>query len=89
MSDLTATIAKAEAYLARFKEGGVMNHIGGQSLPALSGDTFQNHSPVDEGFLCHVARSGAADIDAAARAAQAAFAAWRDMPATNRKKITA
>ena len=87
MSELSANITKAEAYLARFKEGGVMNHIGGKSVPALSGETFENHSPVDEEFLCHVAKSGAADIDAAARSAHAAFAAWRDLPATNRKKI--
>jgi len=47
MSELSANITKAEAYLARFKEGGVMNHIGGKSVPALSGETFENHSPVD------------------------------------------
>ena len=87
MSDLTANIAKANAYLARFKEGGVQNLIAGQSQPALAGASFENHSPVDEDFLCTVAQSGAEDIDAAARAAHAAFPAWRDMPAANRKKI--
>jgi 5-carboxymethyl-2-hydroxymuconic-semialdehyde dehydrogenase len=87
MSDLTANIAKANAYLARFKEGGVQNLIAGQSQPALAGASFENHSPVDEDFLCTVAQSGAEDIDAAARAAHAAFPAWRDMPAAKRKKI--
>ncbi|WP_298680194.1 5-carboxymethyl-2-hydroxymuconate semialdehyde dehydrogenase [uncultured Lentibacter sp.] len=87
MSDLTANIAKANAYLARFKEGGVQNLIAGQSQPALAGASFENHSPVDEDFLCTVAQSGAEDIDAAARAAHDAFPAWRDMPAAKRKKI--
>jgi 5-carboxymethyl-2-hydroxymuconic-semialdehyde dehydrogenase len=64
-----------------------MNRIAGKDCPAASGATFDNHSPVDEAFLCKVAKSGAEDIDAAAKAAQAAFPAWRDLPAAERKKI--
>lgn len=87
MSQLDQNIAQAETYLARFRKDGVQNHIAGETVPALSGATFENHSPVDGTFLCRVAKSDAADIDAAARAAHAAFPAWRDMPAVNRKKI--
>lgn len=87
MSQLDQNIAQAETYLARFRKDGVQNHIAGETVPALSGATFENHSPVDDTFLCRVAKSDAADIDAAARAAHAAFPAWRDMPAVNRKKI--
>lgn len=87
MSELDQNIAKAEAYIARFTESGVMNRIAGKDCPAASGATFDNNSPVDEAFLCKVAKSGAEDIDAAAKAAQAAFPAWRDLPAAERKKI--
>ncbi len=87
MSDLSANIEKANAYLARFKDKGVMNLIDGKSVPALSGQTFDNASPVDEALLCKVAKSDGADIDAAAKAAHAAFPAWRDMPLVERKKI--
>ena len=87
MSELETNIAKAEAYIARFREGAVLNRIGGQDRPAISGATFDNHSPVDEEFLCKVARSGAEDIDAAAQAAHDAFPAWRDMSGKERKKI--
>ena len=87
MSDLATNIAKAETYLARYADSGILNRIGGQDCPAISGETFDNHSPVDEAFLCTVAKSGAADIDAAAQAAHAAFPAWRDLAATERKKI--
>ncbi|MDQ2095034.1 5-carboxymethyl-2-hydroxymuconate semialdehyde dehydrogenase [Rhodalgimonas zhirmunskyi] len=87
MSELENNIAKAEAYLARFRDTGVLNRIGGADCPALSGATFDNTSPVDEGFLCKVAKSGPEDIDAAARAAHDAFAEWRDMPGANRKKV--
>ncbi len=87
MSELVTNIAKAQEYLARFSETGVMNRIGGEDRAAISGATFDNHSPVDEAFLCKVARSGAEDIDAAAEAAHAAFPAWRDITGAERKKI--
>ena len=87
MSELQTNIDKLNTYLARFKETGVMNRIGGRDVPAQSGATFENTSPVDESYICAVAKSGATDIDAAAQAAKAAFPAWRDMPATERKKI--
>jgi 5-carboxymethyl-2-hydroxymuconic-semialdehyde dehydrogenase len=87
MTDLATHQAKLERYLARFRDTGVLNQIGGEARPAASGTTFDNHSPVDEGFICHVARSGAEDVDAAARAAKTAFPAWRDMAATERKAI--
>ena len=47
MSVLDDNIARAEGYLKRFREGGVLNHIGGESVPAASGETFETISPVD------------------------------------------
>jgi 5-carboxymethyl-2-hydroxymuconic-semialdehyde dehydrogenase len=87
MTDLATHQAKLAGYLARFRDTGVLNQIGGEARPAVSGATFDNHSPVDESFICRVARSGAEDVDAAAQAAKAAFPAWRDLPATERKAI--
>jgi 5-carboxymethyl-2-hydroxymuconic-semialdehyde dehydrogenase len=87
MSQLNKNIEKLETYLARFRTGGVLNQIAGQPCPALSGQTFENHSPVDESLIGPVARSGAEDIDKAAQAAKDAFPAWRDMAAAERKKI--
>ena len=48
---------------------------------------FQTTSPVDTSVICDVAHGAAADIARAADAAHDAFAAWRDLPATERKKI--
>lgn len=64
-----------------------MNVINGEHLPAQSGSTFENFSPVDGSFLCHVAEGDAADIDLAARAAAAAFPTWKAMPAKRRRDI--
>jgi 5-carboxymethyl-2-hydroxymuconic-semialdehyde dehydrogenase len=84
---LDANMAKLRPILERIAATGVMNRIGGVDCPASGGRTFANHSPVDESLICDVARGTAADIDAAARAAKAAFPAWRDMDAAAQKKI--
>jgi 5-carboxymethyl-2-hydroxymuconic-semialdehyde dehydrogenase len=86
-SALDANMAKLRPILARIAATGVMNRIGGVDCPASDGATFANHSPIDESLICQVARGTAADIDAAAAAAKAAFPAWREMEAAARKKI--
>ncbi|KUJ73248.1 2-hydroxymuconic semialdehyde dehydrogenase [Ruegeria marisrubri] len=87
MTDLETNIGKLNAHLERFRAEGIRNLIGGASVPAASGATFETHSPVDESLICKVARSSAEDVNTAAEAAKVAFPAWRDMPAAERKKI--
>ncbi|MEP1354570.1 MAG: 5-carboxymethyl-2-hydroxymuconate semialdehyde dehydrogenase [Tateyamaria sp.] len=87
MSELDHNLAALAPYLADVGRSGILNHIGGQAVPAASGAWFDTTSPVDDSFIAQVARSGAADVDAAAQAAKAAFPAWRDMAATKRKAI--
>ncbi|SNZ21386.1 5-carboxymethyl-2-hydroxymuconate semialdehyde dehydrogenase [Cohaesibacter gelatinilyticus] len=87
MSDLQTHIAKLEGYLDRFKTSGIENLINGESRPAINGARFDTTSPVDNSLICQVAKGDAADMDAAAAAAKAAFPAWRDMPAKERKAI--
>ena len=87
MSDLQSREAALERYLSRCRAQGVMNHIGGEHVAAASGKTFRTHSPVDDSLICEVAHGDAADIDRAARAAQQAFADWRDMPGVARKRL--
>jgi aldehyde dehydrogenase len=58
------------------------NYIGGKWVPARSGKTFDNTSPVTGQVICKIARSEAADIEAALDAAHAAKDAWgRTSPA--------
>ena len=87
MSKYQENMAKAAAYLARFKEKGVLNRIAGEDLPAKGGATFETISPVDLAPLAVVAKGTAADIDRAAKAARAAFADWAAMPGGTRKKL--
>lgn len=86
MSALDDNIDKLQGYLDRFRQEGILNRIAGQDCQGSAG-VFGNSSPVDKSTICDVARGDAADVDAAAKAASAAFPAWRDRPATERRKI--
>jgi len=52
--------------------------IGGEWVPARSGETFDVINPATGDLLLRVPRGRAEDIDAAVRAAEDAFPAWRD-----------
>ena len=79
--------AKVARYRAVVAERGVKNLINGALVDAGSGATFENHTPIDNSLICSVALGDATDIDRAAAAAKAAFPAWRDLPAKERKKL--
>lgn len=87
MTDFAQNLKKAKGFLQKFKTEGVMNHINGKSVPSQSGEVFETISPVDLKELAKVAKGNAADIDAAAKSAQEAFIAWRDMDGVERRKI--
>ncbi|MGX9353305.1 5-carboxymethyl-2-hydroxymuconate semialdehyde dehydrogenase [Shimia sp. W99] len=86
MAVLEQNVDKLQGYLARFREGGIANRIAGADRAGGAG-VFQTCSPVDRSVICDVAHGTRDDIDAAAQAASDAFADWRDMPATERRKI--
>ncbi len=65
----------------------VRNYIGGEWLPAQTGATFETVNPATEGVIASVARSGAADVDAAVQAAKLAYKDWRLTPAPRRGEI--
>ena len=63
------------------------NYIGGEFRPAASGRTFTNTSPIHGNALCEIARSEAADVEAALDAAHAVKAAWGRTTTTERANI--
>lgn len=85
MSDLSARLAQLETHLARFRDGGIRNLIGGQDMPLAA--VFETRSPVDDSLIAQVSRGTAADIDAAAQAAKAAFPAWAAMDGARRRAV--
>ena len=86
MTKLDQNIQKLSGFLGRFKETGIRNRIAGEDQLG-SGGVFQTVSPVDKSVICDVARGTEEDINKAAEAAADAFPAWRDMPATERRRI--
>ena len=86
MSDLSTHLARLERHLARFRDKGILNLIGGIDA-AGSGGTFQTRSPVDESLIAEVALGTAADVDRAAKAAKAAFPTWAALSGEKRKAI--
>src|SRR6202051_793577 len=82
-----ANLDRAAPLLKALRADGIGHMIDGKIVPSISGDTFETKSPIDGAVLASVARGNAEDIDRAATAAALAFKAWRDMPATMRKKL--
>ena len=87
MNALRDNISKAKDYMARFRDTGVLNHIDGVSVPAVSGQTFETISPTDLSEIAKVARGESTDIDQAVAAAKAAFPGWSRTPGAERRKI--
>ena len=84
---LTANIEKAAAAIAAMGAEPLGHFIDGARVAGLTGETFENLAPLDNAVLNRVAAGGAADIDAAAWAAEAAFPAWAGTPGRERKRI--
>jgi aldehyde dehydrogenase (NAD+) len=62
-----------------------LNFIGGKWVKSQSGKTFENRNPADTSDLVGTFQlSSQDDVDAAVKAAQAAYPAWRDTPAPER-----
>jgi 5-carboxymethyl-2-hydroxymuconic-semialdehyde dehydrogenase len=78
---------KSRDYLRRFRAERLLHFIDGEPRPSKAGATFDNSTPIDDSVLGQVAAGDADDIDAAARAAAAAFPAWRDLAGRERRGL--
>src|SRR4051812_30646195 len=65
----------------------IPNWIEGAQAPAQSGATFSKLDPSNGKQLCTVARSAAADVNAAVGAARCAQIDWGALPAVRRGEI--
>lgn len=87
MSEFKKNKEKLFTFLERFKEGGILNHINGESIKANDKQSFENISPIDLKKICDVSRSGLIDINLAVASAKNAFSEWSAFPGQDRKKI--
>lgn len=86
-TQLQDNLAIAEKYLARYKATVTGHWIAGAHVLPAGRDTFDNVTPVDNTSLGKVVVGTAADVDAAAKAAAAAFPGWRDTPGAERRRL--
>jgi 5-carboxymethyl-2-hydroxymuconic-semialdehyde dehydrogenase len=84
---LSSNLARLREHLARLGPSGLAHLIDGKPCAASDGGTFVTHSPIDRSVIARVPQGTASDIDRAARAASGAFAAWRDLPGAQRRRI--
>jgi aldehyde dehydrogenase len=63
------------------------NFIGGEWVPPLGGQYFEDSSPVDGSLIARVPQSDSRDIDLAVEAGWKAAAAWGNTSATERSTI--
>ena len=78
---------RAAPLLERLRADGIRHHIAGEAAPAAAAATFHPRSPIAGRTSARVARGGPAEIDRAARAAEAAFPAWRDLDPERRARL--
>ncbi|WP_398469846.1 5-carboxymethyl-2-hydroxymuconate semialdehyde dehydrogenase [Tardiphaga sp.] len=78
---------RAAPLLKTLRADGIGHRIDGEVVAASSGETFETTSPIDGAVLASVARGTREDIDKAAKAAQGAFKAWREMAPAARRKL--
>jgi 5-carboxymethyl-2-hydroxymuconic-semialdehyde dehydrogenase len=84
---LDENVATARSQLRRFADAPLHHLIAGEPAPSVSGETFENHSPVDGMLLGRVAAGDAADVAAAAAAAADAFGDWSSRSGQERKRV--
>ncbi|MEQ8661886.1 MAG: 5-carboxymethyl-2-hydroxymuconate semialdehyde dehydrogenase [Gammaproteobacteria bacterium] len=87
MSALDGNLTELAHYLARFRDAPLGHFIDGRADAGQGGRYFDNLTPVDNSVIGQVAAGTAADVDAAARAAAAAFPAWRALAGAARRTL--
>ena len=63
------------------------NYIGGEWVPPVDGDYFDNNSPVDGSLIAKVPKSNKNDIDLAVKAGWKAAPEWNSSSATERSAL--
>ena len=84
---LQENLAKAQEYLARFKQDTLGHYINGEWTLGSAGETFDNTTPVDQSFLGKVVNATLDDVNAACEAAANAAEMWAATSGSERRKI--
>lgn len=87
VSKLDNNLTELAQHLARFRDHTLGHFIDGRADGGRSGRDFDNLTPIDNSVIGRVAAGDAADVDAAATAAAAAFPSWRGLAGDARRAL--
>jgi len=87
MADLTKNMSDVAPTLERFGSRTLGHFINGELESAEPGETFQNHTPIDNSPIGTVAAGAASDIDRACQAAEQAFPPWSALSGKKRREL--
>lgn len=73
--------------LKQIPKEGIVNIIEGKHQASVSGESFANHSPVNNMEICSVTKSNETDINLASLAAKKAFEDWKKWPHKKRRDV--
>ncbi|NKB35025.1 MAG: 5-carboxymethyl-2-hydroxymuconate semialdehyde dehydrogenase [Pseudomonadales bacterium] len=80
-------LQKISPLLAELAKSPIQHCINGNWVDASNGETFTNHSPIDESVIGEVSAGTTEDIDKACNAAAEAFETWAAMPGKQRREL--
>ncbi|MGH8258467.1 MAG: 5-carboxymethyl-2-hydroxymuconate semialdehyde dehydrogenase [Steroidobacteraceae bacterium] len=86
-SNLRSNLEKAARGLERFSGAPLGHFIEGRHERGTGTQLLDDLSPVDGSVLCRIVSGNEHDVDAAARAAHAAFAGWRSTSGEKRRAL--
>jgi len=84
---LQGNLEKAARAVERFRGAPLGHFVGGRHARGASDHLFDDPSPIDGSLLAQVVSANEDDVDAAARAAHAAFPEWRRVPGERRRAL--
>jgi len=87
MSEFEANLARAREALSRFESAPVGHFIGGDWVHPAHAERLVNVSPATDTGMGQILLGGAAEVDAACRAAADAFPAWRAIDGHERRRL--
>ena len=86
-NNLSENLIEIEKYLDKYKNKTLSHFIGGKEVMSLSGNTFENYSPVNNEKIGSIASGAEEDIELACDIAKNVSDEWRKTPGKIKQKL--
>ena len=86
-NNLSENLIEIEKYLDKYKNKTLSHFIGGKEVMSLSGNTFENYSPVNNEKIGSIASGAEEDIELACDIAKNVSDEWRKTSGKIKQKL--